>query len=292
MVPNKLDKKYRIPIILGLLFATYVCNFYSIYATALDMKAGVFAPDLGPLATLVGVLDIIFSYGVVPTLMCALYAFIVWQFGAYRFVRCISRSDFCFFTMLHIAASRLLMGIINAFGIINPDLIYFTTPMLNCLLNGGALMFMFFFTFERVYRFNPAEKFNAFKVWGLWLMIGAALDTVVVDVTMLILRNYPDLLDELLGIPYGANITALTAGCITGIVVYFALLATMIGLGFALKSKARLFTNPETRGAYYDAHPNNPYSYRSDAQDVFSDVPGEENNSNSDDDKVFEEFDI
>ncbi len=287
MVPDKLDPKYRLPIWLGLFFATFVCNFYDIYFTCADMAAT--GSELGRIGVAIGVVQMLFADLIVPALLVVLFAYLVYQIGSSRFVRCISRRDFTHWVMLFISASRLVMGFVNVFGIINANVNYCTTGFLSTLCNGAAMLTMFFAVFKRVYRFNPAEEYNAFKAWATVFMIGGGIHAIIGNGAALILLDSPELLFELFGIDLSSNIVAITAGCVTGMVVYFAYLVAIIALGEIMKKKARAFIDPQTRGDYYAYRNNAPYTTRTDANEVFGDdAPAEQ--TDSDDDKVFEEF--
>ncbi len=289
MVPNKLDKKYHVPILLGLFFATLVCNFYDIYSTCALLAAS--AADMTRLNIVITVLEMLFGDVIVPTLLCMLFAFIVYHFGFMRYVRCISRSDFMYFVMLFIAGSRLLMGFIGIFGLLNENVLFCTTGFLSTLFNGAAMLVMFFVVFKRVYRFNPAEEYNAFRSWAMWFMIGGGIKAILGNGAVLILMDTPELLSEMFNVDITANLTMLTAGCVTGMAVYVAYLVAIIVLGELLKKKAHLFLDPATRGSYYDVHTDAPYTVRTDAADVFGNERPD-GSDNNDDDKVFDEFDI
>ncbi len=289
MVPNKLDKKYHVPILLGLFFATLVCNFYDFYTTCATLAQ--YASQLTRLNITISVIQMLFADIIVPSLLCMLFAFIVYQFGFTRYVRCISRSDFIYFVMLFISGSRLLMGFVNIFALLNVNVSYCTTGFLSTLFNGAAMLIMFFVVFKRVYKFNPAEEYNAFRAWATWFMIGGGIEAVIGNGAVLILMDTPELLTEYFGIDITANISLLTAGCATGIVIYFAYLIAIIVLGEILKKKARLYLDPATRGDYYDAHTSAPYTVRTDAADVFGETKTD-GSATDGDDKVFDEFDI
>ena len=289
MVPNKLDKKYHVPILLGLFFATLVCNFYDFYTTCATLAQ--YSAQFTRLDITITIIEMLFGDIIMPSLLCMLFAFIVYQFGFARYVRCISRSDFIYFVMLFIAGSRLLMGFINIFALLNENVMYCTTGFLSTLFNGAAMLIMFFVVFRRVYKFNPAEEYNAFRAWATWFMIGGGIEAVIGNGAVLILMDTPALLTEYFGIDIAANAALLTAGCVTGIVLYFAYLIAIIVLGEILKKKSRLFIDPATRGDYYDAHTGAPYTVRTDAADVFGDSPKDGSDTDGDD-KVFDEFDI
>lgn len=288
MVPNKLNPKYYGLIWLALIFATFVCNFYDFFTTA--SLLATHSAELARVDIAVNVVEMIFGDVVVPTLLVVLFAFIVYQFGYSRYVRCISRRDFIYFVMLFISASRLLMGFVYVFALVDDNIFYCATDFLPTLCNGAAMLIMFFTVFRRLYRFNPAEESNAFRVWATWFMIGGGFKAVIGNGSMLLLMDSPELLLEI-----GFDISAvdpivITAGCATGMAIYFAYLVAIIVIGELLKKKARMFVDPTTRGDYYDTHAGAPYTVRTDAGDVFGDdLPS---NGSNDDDKVFEEFDI
>ncbi len=288
MVPNKLNSKFYLPIWLGLIFATVVCNFTNIYFTSSSLIAE--GASLSRLDIAVSVIEMLFSDVIVPSLLTVLCAFIVYRIGFSRFVRCVSRNDFVYWVMLFISASRLLMGFVYAFAIININVYYCTTGFLSTLCNGAAMMIMFFVVFKRLYRFNPTEEYNAFRTWATWFMIGGGIEAIIGNGAVLILLDNPSLLSELFGIDIAASGTVLTAGCVTGMAIYLAYLIAIIVIGETLKKKSRSFLDPATRGDYYDSHSSAPYSLRSDAQDVFGQVDGDAPDSS--DDNVFDEFDI
>ena len=98
MVPNKLNPKYYGLIWLGLFFATFVCNFYDFFTTASLLAAG--SAELSSINIAINVVEMIFGDVIVPSLLVVLFAFIVYQMGFSRYVRCISRKDFVYFVMV------------------------------------------------------------------------------------------------------------------------------------------------------------------------------------------------
>lgn len=294
MIPNKLNPKYYLPIWLGLFFATLICNFYDFYSVCAGLAA--VGSELSRLEVTIYVVEMLFGDIIVPALLCVLFAFIVYQIGFSRYVRCISRKDFIYFVMLFISASRLLMGFVSVFGLLDENVYYCTTGFLSTLFNAAAMLVMFFVVFRRKYHFNPAEESNAFRVWATVFMIGGGIEALIGNGAVLILMDSPEFfaeLYELFGIDLAfADSTALMAGCITGMAVYVAYLVAFIVIGELLKKKARLFTDPETRGEYYDTHSTAPYTVRADAQDVFGEDSSAGTVGDDKDDKVFEEFDI
>lgn len=287
MVPNKLDKKYYLPIWLGLFFGTLVCNFYDFYSVCADLSATI--GEVSRLSATISIVELLFGDIIVPALLCVLFAFLVYQVGFMRFVRCISRKDFIYWVMLFISVSRLLMGVIGIFALIDESVFYCTTGFLSTLFNGAAMFVMFFVVFKRVYRFNPTEESNAFRTWATVFMIGGGIEAVIGNGSVLILMDSPELL-EALGVDIvSAGPTALTAGCIAGMVIYAAYLVATIVLGEVLKKRSRAFIDPATRGNYYATHNGAPYTVRTDAHDVFGDPDSPHDDK---DDHVFDEFDI
>ena len=295
MVPDKLDKKYRPFIWLGLLFASYVRNIYSIIYSALIFKADIAAGSTNLTLTL-DALDIIFSYGVIPMLVCYLAAQLVHRFATMRYGSSISRRDFCYYVMAVTSVSRLFMGLIEVFGILDSRLISFTAPMLSTTVNPAAMLIMFFVIFKRKYPMNPVERYNAYRPWTTMFMAVGGLSAVVSNSALLIMRDTPEFANLLLT-QYGINILDkyTMAGCITGIAVYFAYLVVMIVLGERLRKRAASFRNPETRADYYATHGNEPYKFRDDSYDVFGDDGSDTDRphgSDGKDDNVFDEFDL
>lgn len=287
MIPNKLNKKYYLPIWLGIIFATAVCNLYSLIAN-FSVIAQESATNLERAVDIVYVL----LDALLPAALCFVYALAVYQVGFARYVRCISRADFCYLTALHIACSRLVMGIFNIFSLIDPALDLYFTGMLSVLCNGLAMFFMFFFTFKRFYNFNPVERYRAFSAWGTMFMIGGGVKALLANGALLLVSDDLALMRDVFGYDLtSGDMKVFSAGLITGMCIFGAYIIAMIVLGVLLKKEAGKFQNPATRADYYNTHSNAPYNMRSDAGDVFGDDP-DLGGKDGGDDNVFDEFDL
>ncbi|MDE5601209.1 MAG: hypothetical protein K2J16_01780, partial [Clostridia bacterium] len=97
------------------------------------------------------------------------------------------------------------------------------------------------------------------------------------------------------------------ASYVVAIVMYILFLAAVIVIGEMFRKQSKLFSNPETRGEYYEKNYNRGYTMRNDTDSVFGsdnvfgndyyggDSPNGgsyKNNDDSNDDHVFEEFDL
>lgn len=300
---NKIDKKYYVWIWLGLIFATFVRNVFPIYSQINGMLA-----EASRLSTLSGVFSIVFSYGLIPAAVTFLLALILYYITARRHVNYISRHDFCYWVMIFTAVPRVIVGIVESFAILNPNVYVFTSTVLDALLLPASYLTMFLWIFAKKYKLNPVEKRNSFATLSTIYMIFYGIGVLGENLTIVALGADKELASELadylsqLGYIVGTISTPLqTVSSAIAICVFAAYLVAVIVLAILFRKKSDEFRNEDTRDAYFEKHPAGyGYERRDDVGDTFDEFERKHvhKKDDSDDDhksgggNVFDEFDI
>lgn len=300
---NKIDKKYYVWIWLGLIFATFVRNIFPIY-----MQIGDMLTEASRLNTLSGVFSIIFSYGLVPAAVTFLLALILYYIIARRHVNYVSRNDFCYWVMIFTAVPRVIVGIVESFAILNPNVYVFTSTVLDALLLPASYLTMFLWIFAKKYKLNPVEKRNSFATLSTIYMIFYGIGVLGENLTIVALGANKELASELadylsqLGYIVGTISTPLQTVCSAiAICVFIAYLVVVIVLAILFRKQSDEFRNEDTRDAYFEKHPGGyGYERRDDVGDTFDEFERKHvhKKDDSDDDhtsgggNVFDEFDI
>lgn len=300
---NKIDKKYYVWIWLGLIFATFVRNIFPIYVQIGDMLT-----EASRLNTLSGVFSIIFSYGLVPAAVTFLLALILYYITARRHVNYVSRNDFCYWVMIFTAVPRAVVGIVESFAILNPNVYVFTSTVLDELLLPASYLTMFLWIFAKKYKLNPVEKRNSFATLSTIYMIFYGIGVLGTNLTIVALGTDKELASELadylsqLGYIVGTISTPLqTVSSAIAICVFIAYLVAVIVFSILFRKGSDEFRNEDTRDAYFEKHPGGyGYERRDDVGDTFDEFERKHvhKKDDSDDDhtsgggNVFDEFDI
>lgn len=300
---NKIDKKYYVWIWLGLIFATFVRNVFPIYSQINGMLA-----EASRLSTLSGVFSIVFSYGLIPAAVTFLLALILYYITARRHVNYISRNDFCYWVMIFTAVPRVIVGIVESFAILNPNVYVFTSTVLDALLLPASYLTMFLWIFAKKYKLNPVEKRNSFATLSTIYMIFYGIGVLGENLTIVALGADKELASELadylsqLGYIVGTISTPLqTVSSAIAICVFAAYLVAVIVLAILFRKKSDEFRNEDTRDAYFEKHPAGyGYERMDDVGDTFDEFERKHvhKKDDSDDDhksgggNVFDEFDI
>jgi len=300
---NKIDKKYYVWIWLGLIFATFVRNIFPIY-----MQIGDMLNEASRLNTLSGVFSIVFSYGLIPAAVTFLLALILYYITARRHVNYISRNDFCYWVMIFTAVPRVIVGIVESFAILNPNVYVFTSTVLDVLLLPASYLTMFLWIFAKKYKLNPVEKRNSFATLSTIYMIFYGIGVLGENLTIVALGADKELASELadylsqLGYIVDTISTPLqTVSSAIAICVFAAYLVAVIVLAILFRKKSDEFRNEDTRDAYFEKHPAGyGYERRDDVGDTFDEFERKHvhKKDDSDDDhksgggNVFDEFDI
>ena len=300
---NKIDKKYYVWIWLGLIFATFVRNVFPIYSQINGMLA-----EASRLSTLIGVFSIVFSYGLIPAAVTFLLALILYYITARRHVNYIGRNDFCYWVMIFTAVPRVIVGIVESFAILNPNVYVFTSTVLDALLLPASYLTMFLWIFAKKYKLNPVEKRNSFATLSTIYMIFYGIGVLGENLTIVALGADKELASELadylsqLGYIVGTISTPLqTVSSAIAICVFAAYLVAVIVLAILFRKKSDEFRNEDTRDAYFEKHPAGyGYERRDDVGDTFDEFERKHvhKEDDSDDDhksgggNVFDEFDI
>lgn len=301
MIADKLNKKYFGIAWIVLILACFIRNIFSIYVDIVTIS------EPSRTAILRIIFSVIFSYGLIPAVVTFVCAIVVWYIGFYRYVRCISRRDFCTLVMLFTAAARVVVGIIEVFAILDTGVYVFTSTVLDFTLLSAAMLIMFLLVINKRYKLNPVERYNAFRLWSMIYMIVAGLGVFCENGLILMLADPNELSSEVVSLLYqlGYPIELLfskiqIASCAIAIVMYILFLAAVIVIGELFRKQSKLYSDPETRGEYYEKNENRGYSMRNDTDSVFGsdNVFGDDyfgtqkNNDDGHDDHVFEEFDL
>lgn len=300
MIPNKLNRKYYVWIVLGLFLSCIISNVYGIYEVSIQKLA-----EMAPSSVLINVLYMLLVYGIVPSVICFVCALVMYQISYRRFVRYISRNDFCMYAMGAIAIAYTVNGILDVFSILQPSVHEVVSALFDVTVLFGTMLALFFVIFVRKYKPNPVEKSNSFILWSTVVMV--VLGISVIAENGFILAVCGNLVDEATIELLKENGYVLSVGdlqkytSIVAIAVYIIDVIVVVALSLKFKKNANAYRNPETREDYVRSHPEQfGYSVRDDVHSTFGDDFSREGNqdranrtktSNSDD-KVFDEFDI
>lgn len=240
--------------------------------------------------------------------MTFLLALILYYITARRHVNYISRNDFCYWVMIFTAVPRVIVGIVESFAILNPNVYVFTSTVLDALLLPASYLTMFLWIFAKKYKLNPVEKRNSFATLSTIYMIFYGIGVLGENLTIVALGADKELASELadylsqLGYIVGTISTPLqTVSSAIAICVFAAYLVAVIVLAILFRKKSDEFRNEDTRDAYFEKHPvGYGYERRDDVGDTFDEFERKHvhKKDDSDDDhksgggNVFDEFDI
>lgn len=297
---NKIEKKYYVWIWLGLIFATFVRNIFPIYSEINNMLG-----EASKLATLQGVLSIVFSYGLIPAVVTFVLALILYYITARRHANYISRNDFCYWVMIFTAVPRAIAGIIESFAILNVNVYVFGSTVLDALLLPASYLTMFLWIFAKKYKLNPVEKRNSFSVLSTVYMVFYGIGVLGTNLAIVALGTDKELASEVAEYlrQFGYIVNTISSPLQTissaiAICVFIAYLIAVIVIGILFRKKSEEFRNEDTRDAYFEKHPNSyGYDRRDDVSDTFDEferkhVHKKDDSDKSDGGNVFDEFDI
>lgn len=294
---NKLDRKYYVWIWLGLIFATYIRNVYSIYADISALAATASRTEI-----ITNVFMMIFGYGPIPAAITFLFTLILYYILIRRHSAYFSRNDFCYIIMTAVAAERIVAGIIDGFSILSFEMHVVTSTVLDVLLLPGVMLGTFFLM-SKIYKFNVVEKSNCFAVLSVAFMLVLGLSVfgnnfiiVALGTNSRVSAGVVEYLRQM-GYETGAlTMDVQVYSSISAIVIYLAYLIADITLASIMRKNAREYQNDDTRedfvarysqGSRYEA----PQSVKDDSESVFDDFE-ESHTRKKDDEHVFDEFDI
>lgn len=297
---NKIEKKYYVWIWLGLIFATFVRNIFPIYSEINNMLG-----EASKLATLQGVLSIVFSYGLIPAVVTFVLALILYYITARRHANYISRNDFCYWVMIFTAVPRMIAGIIESFAILNANVYVFGSTVLDALLLPASYLTMFLWIFAKKYKLNPVEKRNSFSVLSTVYMVFYGIGVLGANLAIVALGTDKELASEVAEYlrQFGYIVNTISSPLQTissaiAICVFIAYLIAVIVIGILFRKKSEEFRNEDTRDAYFEKHPSSyGYDRRDDVSDTFDEferkhVHKKDDSDKSDGGNVFDEFDI
>ncbi len=297
---NKIEKKYYVWIWLGLIFATFVRNIFPIYSEINNMLG-----EASKLATLQGVLSIVFSYGLIPAVVTFVLALILYYITARRHANYISRNDFCYWVMIFTAVPRAIAGIIESFAILSTNVYVFGSTVLDALLLPASYLTMFLWIFAKKYKLNPVEKRNSFSVLSTVYMVFYGIGVLGTNLAIVALGTDKELASEVAEYlrQFGYIVNTISSPLQTissaiAICVFIAYLIAVIVIGILFRKKSEEFRNEDTRDAYFEKHPSSyGYDRRDDVSDTFDEferkhVHKKDDSDKSDGGNVFDEFDI
>lgn len=297
---NKIEKKYYVWIWLGLIFATFVRNIFPIYSEINNMLG-----EASKLATLQGVLSIVFSYGLIPAVVTFVLALILYYITARRHANYIGRNDFCYWVMIFTAVPRAIAGVIESFAILNANVYVFGSTVLDALLLPASYLTMFLWIFAKKYKLNPVEKRNSFSVLSTVYMVFYGIGELGTNLAIVALGTDKELASEVAEYlrQFGYIVNTISSPLQTissaiAICVFIAYLIAVIVIGILFRKKSEEFRNEDTRDAYFEKHPNSyGYDRRDDVSDTFDEferkhVHKKDDSDKSDGGNVFDEFDI
>lgn len=293
MIENKLNKKYYVWIWIGLFVASLVRNIYPIYNSALALAGA------GRSMIAVNVLYFLFLFGIVPVAVCVICAWVMYAIAFRRYLRFISRNDFCHYVMAFTAVSFMLMGFIEAFAILEPNVYAFTNSLFGVTIQFGAMIALFFAVIVKKYNPNPVEKARSFRLWFVIYLVLLGLEVfsenglVIAACTQPLDNNVVQILEES---GYKLVVSELQMYVsIAAIILYVVDVIVVVVINVRFQNEARSYQNPETREEYMQKHSRRyGYDVRDDVHDTYGDEFENTQNKNASKDKenVFDEFDI
>ncbi len=311
MIENKINKKYSPLIWLACFLSGFVANIYALYTNCVYLSS----VEISRADLLQNILTMISSYGIMPMLITFFLAYIAYVSAFRRFVRFISRNDFCLLVMITKAIAGALTGFLDVFSFLESGVTTFTTTLAPVVIEFSLMTLLFFLVFCKKYKPNPNEKVRAFLSWGIVYMVLLGIEVVSYNALILFASNpnYAQLVIEVIS-EMGINpidilgdfTNSIQVAVSSAALAIFALeVVAFIVVYFILQKGAKDFRDPSTREDYMAKH-YNPYGYkvREDVENTFEEFGGKEqvfddfgndyNNSNNKNNKdnVFDEFDI
>ncbi len=294
---NKINKKYVVWIWLGMIFASLVNNVYYIYVNCLS-----FADGMSGVKIVAEIIYMILECGIVPTALTFLVALIAYSITARKHSNYISRMDFCYWVMIFVSAEYILSGIISGFSILSEPMYIVTSAILDVTLLPCAMLVMYLLI-SKIYKFNPVEKRNSFKVLSVIFFVILGISVVGENLTVISLAYDGEFYSWFLSYAeafgfvdeFDYLVTDIQVySSISAIAIYACWLIADIVLVQLYKKQAGEYQDEDTREDYFAKHPsrNEPYQRRDDVYSTFEEFDESKDSSSDNDDKVFDEFDI
>lgn len=270
-----IDKKYYAWIWVGLLIASVVRSSYLLYA---DIVSIMNDPEqANAISIIVNVIVYSLAYAIVPAVLCYFCASIVYGFGARRRFVSIHRNDFIYLTMLYTAGARLLMGVIEAFAILDATVFDYTSVLLDVTVLSAAVYIMFFRYVAPALK--PQDRRNIFGVYSMTYLICQAVHTGIPCLAYFIGAAISKSNVDLSTFEGYVDVQALYEFNVHAVIA--SVLAIVILIGFVVFSvvKSRQFEK-EAKDYHDDDNGGNPFIFNEPFEEI------------KEDEKVFEEFDI
>lgn len=300
MVEDKLNKKYYVWIWLGLILSSAVRNVYQMYAS-ITLISGISNASLA-----LNILRIVTVQTATPVVICLLASLVIYYIGFSRYVRCISRRDFCYWIMIFVSVANMLMGVIEAFAILDESVAIFCGSLFDVTVMFGAMMLLYFWIFVRKYNLNPVERERTFKFWVMPYTVVLFVYTVFGHGSVMfaymegMIPEIQEMLAEY-GYDYVFSAEQIYASVTALVFALIDLVVMLVIMGYN-KKLADTYRDPDTREDYMRAHERKAYNVRDDVTNTFGD---DFDYNNSDDnpysgeskgksgkDNVFDEFDL
>lgn len=301
MVEDKLNKKYYVWIWLGLILSSAVRNVYQIYLS-IDAMSGLNSATLA-----LGIFRVIVIESAIPVALCVVVSLLLYYIGYRRYVRCISRRDFCYWVMIFVSVANMIMGVIEAFAILDENVAVFCESLFDTTVMYGAMLLLYFLIFVRKYNLNPVERERTFKFWVMPYTVVLFVYTVFGHGSVMLVYTeglIPELQQMLAeyGYVYVFSAEQLYASIIALVFAVIDLIIMLCVMGY-YKKLADKYRDPDTREDYMRAHERQAYNVRDDVTNTFGDDFDYNNNGNDngnnrasngkkDKENVFDEFDL
>lgn len=274
-----IDKKYYSLIWIGLLVSSVVRSCYSLYTDVISIMDD--PTQITVLSIVVDTIVYAIVYAIIPAALCYFCASIVYSFGARRRFFSVNRGDFIYLTMLYTAGARLVMGVIEAFAILDATVFDYTSVLLDVTVLSSALYFMYMKHVAP--RLAPKDNRNVFGVYSMTYLICQAVHTGIPCLAYFIgaaisnsdvdLSAFDSVVDVDVNALYEFNVHAVVASVLAIVVLLgFVVLSLVLSKKFEKMAKDLDDSNRHDGG--------NPF--------VFDESLEEK----KEDEKVFEEFDI
>ncbi len=285
LIKNKLDKKWYSLIWCALIFASLIRNSFGIYSGYVGQ-----AFTAGEI-TLSIIMDIFFS-GLLPAVVCYFCGIVLYGMLWRRGIVLMSRNDFAYWAMVFTAGARLIIGMVEVFSVLTPEIYPYTMSFFEELFLSLALYLMGLVFFKSYYNLNYRQIYNAYNVLCPVYLFFQGLNTLFPAGFILILKFNPAIANKLsdamelyMGVKLSGVDVHLFVASIVAIVLFAILIAISVGLSFYLKKKAELCP------AENNERSDNKNSINDDFN-PFDEFSENKTQDSKDDDKVFDEFDI
>lgn len=299
MFRNRIDKKWYALIWFALIFACFIQNAYAIYYGVAELES-----TAANKITLLIIEDICFD-GLIPALICYICASLMYSMAWARGMRFSSRNDFLYIVMIFTAGAKAVIGLINIFSVLAPVVNVYVSMVITMIVYAVSYYAMYFAVLKPKYMHIKVCA-RTFSFFGSIYMTVLGVFTLLPAVGVFILHSGAFLPEQYFELFENTAVRMLMTkemfgASVASVVVYALLVIATIIAGALLNKQAK--KAPETEdtripfGVYPGAGGGGSFSgdRRADGAEgsPFEETsrPGEVSNG-TDDDNVFDEFDI